>query len=282
MQRLEILKAVTPIASDRAAVFAALRQFPVDSVGDFLLDVPNDGALRAILPVMASGEVQRNWTGSEGSQLLAQSCAIARVIETGYMRYVGRTLQDTKILDFGCGWGRLIRLMYKFTAPDNIYGCDPWQRSLDICKGDNVSAHLALSDYLPTTLPFSGVDFGLIYAFSVFTHLSERAASTAMNALRGAIGRDGLLVITVRPPSYWDYHDQRQNQVDREAMKTAHRTTGFAFTPHQRDKVDGDITYGDSSISVAYIEKNWPTWQIIGTDALLQDPYQHFVFLKPR
>src|SRR4029077_744564 len=48
----------------------------------------------------------------------------------------------------------------------------------------------------------------LIYAFSVFTHLSERAAIMALTTLRRYVARGGLFVITIRPKEYWDQLDR--------------------------------------------------------------------------
>jgi hypothetical protein len=56
---------------------------------------------------------------------------------------------------------------------------------------------------------------------------------------------------------------------------------GFAFTPHDREKIDGEVTYGDTSISDEYIQRNWKNWRTVGTDNFLQDPFQKMIFLKP-
>lgn len=283
MDRKDFYDALALAGKDKTAIFSALRSMPIDVVADVLNYVPAEYArVRAALPAMAAEDVQISWTGSAGYPLLMQSCAFVRALESGYRRFNGRGLDDLTVLDFGCGWGRLIRLMYKFTAPENIYGCDPWERSIELCKQSNLQAHLAVSDYLPVSLPFQLTRFDLIYAFSVFTHLSERAAQTAIAACRKAVKDDGMMVITVRPLSYWDHHDEAQSKVDREQMKQDHVARGFAFTPHQRQAVGGDITYGDTSISLEYIRTNWTDWEIAGIDCFLQDPFQTLVFLRPR
>ena len=89
------------------------------------------------------------------------------------------------------------------------------------------------------------------------------------------------MVITVRPLSYWDYHVQAQNEVNRELMISQHNKEGFAFTPHDREKIDGEVTYGDTSISDDYIRRNFINWRTAGTDTFLQDPFQKLIFLKP-
>jgi len=263
--------------------FVYLRNLPIGTVGALLLDIPSQYPLtRAFLPRMPADQVQISWTGQSGSALLAQSCAFARAVEVAYPKYTGRSLSNAKLLDYGCGWGRLIRLMYHFTAPENIYACDPWQDSIELCRGQKLRAHFALCDYLPKEVPFPGLKFDLIYAFSVFTHLSERTANLVLSALRSTVFDHSLLVVTVRPRKYWELHDQAQNIVDRSAMIKMHDDHGFAFTPHGWTPIDGELLYGDTSISFDYIERQWTEWQLVGHEDLPADPMQTIIFLRPR
>ena len=282
MDRSRVIKALE-MTPDDDAMFTILRNLPLDLVGDTLLNLSRDyhGPLRGRLPIMASDEVQRNWTGNSGYSLLAQSSAFIRAVEGGYWQYCGRSLEGASILDYGCGWGRLLRLMYKFTDPKNLYGCDPWDRSIQICRQDGVVANLEISSYLPRELPFGSTKFDLIYAFSVFTHLSERAAKMAIDACRLSIKENGLAAITIRPPAYWNVHQESGGFVKREDMQAAHRERGFAFAPHNREAVEGDVTYGDTSMSLEFIERQWSGWKVVGQDWHLHDPYQTILFLKP-
>jgi hypothetical protein len=66
----------------------------------------------------------------------------------------------------------------------------------------NLPGHLAVSGYLPTSLAVGDLTFDLIFAFSVFTHLSLRATGQALRPLRKYIRPTGLLVVTVRPIDY--------------------------------------------------------------------------------
>lgn len=271
-------------SSDPAKLYSILREIPLDLVGDVLLNLSSDyeGPLRQHLPRMASDEVQRNWTGSSGYHLLSMSCAFVRALENNFRRLAGRPLEGTTILDYGCGWGRLIRLMYKYTAPENIYGCDPWDRSIEICRESGIAGHLAVSEYLPRTLPVGDAKFDVIYAFSVFTHLSEPAAAAAMSACRRSIKPDGIMALSIRPPAYWHAHQDSQAVVDRARMLDDHRTKGYAFSPHLRPGIDrADITYGDTSMSLGYIARTWPDWEVLSVDWQLHDPYQTIVFLRP-
>jgi SAM-dependent methyltransferase len=270
------------VARTKGDIFSVLRDAPVDAVGLALLGVPEEYPhARAALPRMASQDVQDHWTGSHGFPLLLESCAFMRAIEVGYVRHTGKQLAGKKVLDYGCGWGRMIRLMYKFTPPENIYGCDPQDESIELCVQNGLQASFMVCDYIPKDSPFPGVKFELIYAFSVFTHLSERTAAAVIGACRESIADSGLLAITVRPATYWDLEVAANAKVDRAQMKRDHERHGFAFTPHKREAIDGEITYGDTSITIAFMKEHWPSWEVVGVDGYLQDPYQTVVFLKP-
>jgi glycosyltransferase involved in cell wall biosynthesis/trans-aconitate methyltransferase len=263
-------------------VFAALRALSLREVGELLLDVPEScPALRAVLPTMPGDDVQRGWTGNSGAALLEQSLSFVEEVSAGFESLTGRPLEGARILDYGCGWGRLIRLMYKFSGPETIYGCDAWETSLDLSRSHAIRAQLALCDEVPTAAPFPGVTFDLIYAFSVLTHLSERTARAVMDALRSSIAPDGVCVVTIRPPEYWDAAAHSENPPDVARMKRDHATRGFAFTPHQRAAVDGEISYGDASISLEYIARSWSGWSIAADRLKSVDPLQHLVFLRP-
>lgn len=269
-------------SGDAEKVFEALRQLPLKDLGELLLDADRaPSALRNILPRMASDEVQRNWTGTSGHALLKQSLSFVETVASTYASITGKPLDGARILDYGCGWGRLIRLMYKFSSPTLIYGCDAWDMSLDLCKKSGILAHLDKCEEVPVEAPFPGTEFDLIYAFSVFTHLSERTAKAVMSSLRRRVSPDGLAVITIRPLKYWDAHDPSQNLANIAKMKQSHLSYGYAFTPHVRAPIDGDITYGDTSMTVDYIAKNWAGWSVATEKSNAADPYQQLVFLKP-
>lgn len=56
-------------------------------------------------------------------------------------------------------------------------------QSIEQCEQHNVKANLALSQWVPRSLPFER-QFDLIYAFSVFTHLSEKTVHVVLSTLR--------------------------------------------------------------------------------------------------
>ncbi len=258
------------------------RRIPLDIFGKLLLDIPNQYPnIKAYFPSMASENIQKSWTGTHGETLVKRSAAFIKTMVYGYSAITGRGIEHASVLDYGCGWGRLIRLLYKFVPINNIYGVDPWDESIKICKQNGVKGNLAISDYLPRSLPFEQ-QFDLIFAFSVFTHLSEKTTRIVLDTLRKYISKGGVLVITIRPREYWYVHERfyPQQGVMASKMTALHDERGFAFSPDNRPPIDGEITYGDTSMALTYIENNFSQWKIATIECNDTDPYQVILFLK--
>jgi SAM-dependent methyltransferase len=243
---------------------------------------PQYSALLSFLPSMASRDVQLSWTGAHGAPLLQQSLLFVRSIEAAFPRLVGRPLHNAAMLDFGCGWGRLLRLMLWFSHPDKIFGVDAWEKSLQICADHRVPGSLARCDRVVENLPFQDQEFDLIYAFSVFTHLSEAAMMAAQRAIRQRIKPDGLFVITIRPVEYWLSHSIHADSQRCTKIVEQHNTQGFAFVQGWGDiGHDPEGTYGDTSISFDYLQKEWGAWEVCGYDHNFEDNMQIIVSLRP-
>lgn len=262
-------------------LFNALQQMSIEEVGYLLINsLDQYPSLRKALPEMPADAIQIAWTGNAGEALLKQSISFVKAMSEFYEKHTQKQLHGAKILHYGCGWGRLLRLILKFTLPHNIYGCDAWKQSLQLCLASRIRANLKLCDEVPESIPFNDVKFDLIYAFSVFTHLSEKTGLAVIAALRGVIADQGILAVTVRPFEYWKSYDQKQSLVDVTKMENEHRTRGFAFAPHNRPPINGDITYGDTSIASDYIEEHWKGWKIIKEELYPVDPFQKIIFLQ--
>jgi SAM-dependent methyltransferase len=271
-------------STSRDKLFEELRCcLGLDDFGMLLWSMPNTAypKMSEILPKMATNEIQRSWTGSSGTDLLKKNTSFVRSVAHNFCKLYGNTLDNKSILDFGCGYGRIARLMYYFTNSDNFFGVDPWDKPIDICRSDGLpERNFLLSDYFSVDLPTGERKFALIYAFSAFTHLSKRATITAIETLLQHLDSSGLLVITIRPLEYWniDRNAQLLRLVGQQI--SLHQENGFSFLPHSRPEVDGDITYGDTSMSLDWLKATFPKAEIVGVDRSLDDPFQVYVFLR--
>jgi SAM-dependent methyltransferase len=269
-------------STTRDELLRILNVLGLSDFGSLMFSMPDSRYPRisALLPRMASEDVQRSWTGVSGEVLLGQTIDFVRSAAFNFARSTGRSLDGRRILDFGCGFGRISRLMYYFTGEANLYGVDPWDKALEACRDSGLVRNFLLSDDLPLRLPVGDKKFDFIFAFSVFTHLSERATSTCLNTLAQYVNDDGLIAITIRPVEYWDVDTRARGTGVAQRQKAIHASHGFAFLPHDRPPVDGDVTYGDTSIALDWLRERFSNFEIVGIDRSLSDPYQLYVFIR--
>lgn len=270
------------------AALRRLAKLGLDDFGYVLWSMPDVRfpKLSRLLPPMASAEVQRHWTGRSGIALLKPSVNFVRILAYNYTRLTGAALDErTRILDYGCGYGRIARLMYYFTTQSNVVGVDPWEKSIELCRLAGLGPNFLQSAYVPETLPVGGARFDLIYAYSVFTHLAEPVARAALGALRRCIKDDGILALTIRPVEYWDlarYISRR----DADALTAEHRAQGFAFHPHTSDHehnaIAAGLVYGDTSIAERWFDEHCDRWSVELVDRSLNDRLQTYLYLRPR
>jgi len=258
-----------------------LRTLSLEAWGELLWQTPSPifPNLGRLLPKMSSREIQKSWTGSSDQQLLNETVAFVRYalsslgLETAEMNSV-------KVLDYGCGYGRISRLMLKYFPFENLCGVDPWQQSLDLAWDAGFKTNYLLTDEVPDDLPFKENYFALIWAFSVFTHLSPEVGFRSIQTLAKYLKSDGSLVVTIRPIEYWDLRtDIPSDKLN--YLKYSHTSSGRAFLPHDRaPSGKWGIVYGDTSISLKQLEKNIGPLKIKEVGGSVLDKYQTYVTLS--
>jgi hypothetical protein len=269
-----IHRAEKGIADDLSNLDLVFADLPIEVYGELLLGVPDCyPRLQRLLPRMPSDEVQRSWAGDCGLPLLRKGTSFVKSA-LKYFPYASVRSKNLKALDYGCGWGRLLRLFSKYFPLGSLEGIDPWDQSIELCRASGIRHPLAVSDYLPITLPTTNRKFEFIYAFSVFTHLSHRSFAGCLAALRKCISPTGVLVITIRPAEYW-------LEVNRPELYAQHCEDGWVYVPHGFKIIDGDSVYGDTSISLERL-KGFDEWQVADIEVSHTDPLQVFVALRPR
>ncbi len=100
------------------------------------------------------------------------------------------------LLDFGCGCGRVIRHWRELDG-SSVHGCDWNRRLIRWCRRALPFADFRLNGLRPP-LPYRDAQFGLVYAISVLTHLTEELQLAWMGELRRVLAPGGLLLITTK------------------------------------------------------------------------------------
>jgi SAM-dependent methyltransferase len=235
--------------------------------------------VRALLPDLPDPALQELWNGASGVALAAMGASFYRKLRERFAEHGRVALADARVLDFGCGWGRLTRFLARDVAPGRLYGCDPAQMILDVCRQTRVPAILARSDFVPDRLPFDET-FDLAFAFSVFTHLSERAHESALRALHAALAPGAILVVTVRPPAYLHVSPLLR------PIALGPGEARYVFVAHAAEESHpqyggGEMTYGETVVTLPYIRERWSArFELLEVDVLVDDLHQVVLTLR--
>jgi SAM-dependent methyltransferase len=243
--------------------------------------------IRSLLPDMPDPSLQQLWNGASGVRLAAQSASFYAKLREGFHRHSELPLADARVLDFGCGWGRLTRFLARDVEPGRLYGCDPVQEILDVCRNISVPAILGRTDFLPERLPFDE-QFDLAFSFSVFTHLSEPAHQSCLRALYETLRPGGVLMLTVRPPNYLLTCDRMNPLLESLGPDYLNKLeqARYFFAPHPAEPshfhyAGGEMTYGETVITLPYIRERWsPMFELLDVDLLVGDLHQVVVTLR--
>jgi SAM-dependent methyltransferase len=211
---------------------------------------------------------------------MIQGVSFARACSDHYAMITGSSMWGKRILDFGCGYGRFLRIFSYYS--DEVFGVDPWDNSLDFCRQAGLGDRVGKTEVILDKIPHPG-RFDFISAFSVFTHLSERAATAALRSLRACATDGAIFALTIRPPRFWEFaaNGSLKTRADEaRSMLLKHNMNGFAFLPHLQSNGIMLDHYGDTTISFDWFDKNSLGWQVRATDGSFDDPYQRYVFLQ--
>jgi len=156
------------------------------------------------MPRFPSDEVQSQFVGSSRVDALREGAAFYKLAKA-YAAQLGRPISlGASALDFGCGWGRYLRFLWKDVAEMDLYGVDTDPDILAVCRETGVPGQLS-----PITpmgkLPYPDRSMDVILAYSVFTHLPEPVFLHWMQEL-SRVSRPGcIFVFTIEPRRFLEF-----------------------------------------------------------------------------
>jgi SAM-dependent methyltransferase len=168
--------------------------------------------------------------------------------------------ERARILDFGCGCGRLLRRLVDRAPESRITGCDidadavAWVReALDV--------DATVTGALPP-LPFADDAFDLVIGYSVFTHLSEEYQDTWLAELGRVLAPGGAALLTVHGLATWD---RDRSTVLAGRPELADLTSDLEEHGIAHWRADGWETifpdwYHTTFHDPAYVRAHWSTW----------------------
>ncbi len=111
------------------------------------------------------------------------------------------------VLDFGCGCGRVTRYWESFAGA--VSGSDVNEQAIEWCRKNLGFASFERNELAPP-LVFGAGTFDLVYALSVFTHLTAALQVAWRDELLRVLRSGGLLLLTTHGRSYVPRLDEEE------------------------------------------------------------------------
>jgi len=148
-----------------------------------------------------------------------------------------KDLDNEKILDWGCGPGRVIRHMPEILKSNTkFYGTDYNAESINWCK-QNIRNVAFNHNNLQAELPYRNNYFDAIYGISIFTHLSKEMHFNWLQELSRVLKPKGIIFITTQGDNFKKKLSEDEGKrfdkgelIVRGNVKEGHRTYS-AFHP---------------------------------------------------
>ena len=226
--------------------------------------------LQAVLPSMPDANVQKDFIGSHGDSALCEAFRAYQAWRDLAAECNHPISRSSRVLDFGCGWGRTLRFFLRDLPAGNLLGLDVMPLAIDLCKHTNPWCDFRLTSAMPPT-NLSSRSFDLIYLYSVFSHLSEEAVDAWVTEFARLMKPGGVLIATTWYRHYIEMCEQSRHR----PTPGTHPGSVLAFTGDLQQwfsKYDrGEIChspvgggealassyYGETCIPVAYVQRNW-------------------------
>lgn len=221
-------------------------------------------------PGFPEKKVQAQFVGSHGKVALTEAFNFYTVVKDYCVALGGTLTPESKVLDFGVGWGRILRFFLKDVALGNLYGIDVDPTIIEVCRDTGIPGNL--SQVNPEgPLPHSDNIFDLVYAYSVFSHLSERVHIKWLDEIRRVLKPGGVFIATTEGRDFinfcaslskkdveTDWHKSLKNAFP-EPEKTLEQfdAGNFIYAATGGGDYRSNDFYGEAVIPKSYVENVW-------------------------
>lgn len=147
------------------------------------------------LPANPPASVQERYVGSSGTAAYLEAAAFWAHVKSILAAAGHPITSDSRLLDFGVGWGRLYKYLFRDVSPKNIVGFDVAPEAISLCREAMPFGDFQLIGPTPPYPP-KYRNFDLIYLYSIFSHLSENCFTTIVEALRDRLAVNGCIAFT--------------------------------------------------------------------------------------
>lgn len=214
---------------------------------------------------------QASTVGKAGIPNLKEAFIFWKIVRSYAIRFDINLSRGRRVLDFGCGWGRMSRFFLRDLPGKDVWGIDVGPDMISLCQKHFRTGHFELVPAVPPTI-LKEASFDVIYAYSVFSHLNEEVSLAWIKELSRLLKPGGLLLVTTQGRLFIDYCEQMRQKatkeipwnatlsgifMDRKAAFDAYDHGEFLHVPTGGGKYLPNSFYGETLIPRAYVEKVW-------------------------
>ncbi|HEY7833865.1 MAG TPA: class I SAM-dependent methyltransferase [Ktedonobacterales bacterium] len=180
-----------------------------------------------------------------------------------------------RILDWGCGVGRVARFLIEDVPAAHVYGCDIDAETIAWFQVNIPGPTVIVSPPMPPT-PYEDAFFDLIFGISIFTHFDEPTQFAWLAELARITAPDGLVAVTVLGRA--NAHPAAGAVLDAAGFYDERSEQSEIFTPY-----GGADYYRETYHSRAYIEQQWSKYfEVLEFREFGMNSHQHLVIMRSK
>ena len=219
------------------------------------------------MPRFPTKDIQNQFVGSNSKHALFEAANFYKLVKN-YASIFGNKIEPgIKVMDFGCGWGRLLRFLWKDVLETDLYGVDVDPCIINICKETQVPGKL-YTIKSRGSLENSADSINLVLAYSVFSHLPEDIFVHWMRELSRVASPGCIFVFTVQARRFLEsiislksknhesrWHSSLANFADSAPQLLNDYDQGrFVYLPTGGGGIRTADVYGEAIIPITFIE----------------------------
>lgn len=202
----------------------------------------------------------RNIGSKDWFEFIQQSEQISPTINDYVLEAIGSSTSNKKVLDFGCGIGRVaLKLWYDHKLPS--HGCDINPEAISYLKSQIQGPDLHVNSFKPP-LKYSENFFDLIFSISIWTHLPPDLQIPWLKEMHRILIPGGTALISISSASSLPIRKKRLPMWEAHTEEDLKRE-GILFVEYRYLEKNPEAypgvtdSYGSTLHDFDYIQREW-------------------------